>query len=291
MLDDDFVSAGFLSVSGRSSGSAAGRRPGGACLVCLGRSVGLCRDFDQAGLKPIFSESSRQTLASGQPLSRQGENSRFVDTVVSGSLVISRILRDGRRFVFGFALPGEFVGFLAKDSGCYSAVAMEPTEVCRYPLGALQEFIALSPRLSRNLFMRVDHERSRALDHVILLGCGRATQRIAVFLLRLQARQRHAGSVSPRIDLPMRRVDIADHLGLTVETVSRTFQLLARKAIIVVIPGGVRVLSQWRLAQLADTDAHNIGPMTGASLSGGVDDKELRYLQIRRPTNAPIAAG
>ena len=132
-------------------------------------------------------------------------------------------------------MPGDFIGFAAKDSGRYSAVAMEPTEICRFPLAALQECIALSPRLSRDLFMRVGHESSRAMDHIVLLGCGHATQRIAVFLLRLQARQNFFGSLSPRIDLPMRRADIADHLGLTVETVSRTFQILARQAIIVVI--------------------------------------------------------
>jgi CRP/FNR family transcriptional regulator, anaerobic regulatory protein len=190
-------------------------------------------------------------------------------------LVLSRNLPDGRRFVFGFALPGDFIGFSAKDSGRYSAVALEPTEVCRYPRSALHKFIALSPHLSRRLLTRFVDERSRALDHIVLLGCGNATQRIAVFLLRLQMRQTGSGSMSPRIDLPMRRVDIADHLGLTVETVSRTFQLLVRTAVIVVIPGGIRILAHWRLAQLADTEAHNIGPDSCHPASS--DDNELRH--------------
>jgi CRP/FNR family transcriptional regulator len=272
MLDDDSVSPGLLRVAGWPSSSDIGRRQGDTCLSCPGRSVGLCCDFDHAGLKPLFPESHRQSLTIGAPLICQGENSPHVDTVVSGALVLSRILPDGRRFVFGFALPGDFIGFSAKDSGRYSAVALEPTEVCRYPRSALSKFIALSPHLSRRLLTRFIDERSRALDHIILLGCGNATQRIAVFLLRLQQRQAF-GSMSPRIDLPMRRADIADHLGLTVETVSRTFQLLVRTAVIVVIPGGIRILARWKLAQLADTEAHHIGPMADSGLPAGSDDK------------------
>ena len=94
-------------------------------------------------------------------------------------------------------------------------------------------------------------ELSRAKDMMLLLGRCTADEKIAAFLTGLQARYAGIGRSAVTLELPMNRLDIADHLGLTIETVSRTLTRLDRDGCILIVPGGVRLIDHARLDRLA----------------------------------------
>ncbi len=235
--------------------------PDAACLTCPSRSTGLCGHLDIRKLDEFFRNSSRLSVSSGHELIRQDEPARHLQIVVTGGLTFSRLASDGRRFVTGFAWPGDFVGLVFEEKSPFSAFALGSTEVCCHPHAAFNELIDSSPRLARSLLMRIYEELSVAQDHMVLLGCGNARERVALFLVRLQERQRRTGKMSPRINLPMRRSDVASHLGLTVETVSRIFQDFVRKKIIMVIPDGVRILSRETLVMIAGATHEDVSSL------------------------------
>ena len=233
-----------------------------ACLACPGRCIGLCGDIGAEELGRLFQISARLSVPSGHELIRQGEPSRHVQFVVAGGLMLSRVATDGRRFVAGFAWPSDLVGLVNAESSADSAFAMGPTEVCRFPHSAFDAFVAGSPRLAHRLIIRAHELLADAQDHMVSLGCGSAREKVASFLARTQQRQGRLLKVSPTVNLPMRRFDVAAHLGLTVETVSRVFQDFVRRKIIIVIPDGVRILSAEKLKAVA------FGGLEDASLPG-----------------------
>lgn len=95
------------------------------------------------------------------------------------------------------------------------------------------------------------HELTLAQDQIVLLGRRSAEERIAAFLISLRDRMRRVGHVSITLPLPMSRQDIADFLGLTIETVSRTFTKLSKDKRILIVPDGVRLIDTERLEKLA----------------------------------------
>jgi len=105
--------------------------------------------------------------------------------------------------------------------------------------------------LLRRLHEFAGHELSLAQDQMLLLGRKPAKEKVAAFLLNLQARYARIATRSVTVPLPMSRQDIADYLGLTFETVSRVLTKLAREKVILIVPDGVRLLDAGRLDQLA----------------------------------------
>ena len=132
-----------------------------------------------------------------------------------------------------------------------AAEAVTEVRVCRFARSAFLGYVDGRPHLLRRLHEFAGHELSLAQDQMLLLGRRTAEEKVAAFLLNLQARYARIGKTSVNVPLPMSRQDIADYLGLTIETVSRTLTRLAREKALLVVPGGVRVLNAGRLEQLA----------------------------------------
>ena len=237
------------------------------CQSCPVHLTGLCGDLELDELNRLFRSSSRLNILSGHELIRQGEPSRHVHMVLSGGLMLSRLSADGHRFVTDFAWPGDFVGAVAEEKSSFSAFAMGPTKVCRHPHITFDAMVEEFPRLARSLFLRLHDAFAVAQEHMAALGCKNSKGRVALFLVRLQERQAGSGKMSPRIDLPMRRFDVAAHLGLTVETVSRVFQDFVRRKIIMVIPDGVRILARDALAEIADVASQSVNPSSEGLIS------------------------
>jgi CRP/FNR family transcriptional regulator len=238
-----------------------GAGPAIVCQVCPSRSIGLCSDFEVEELARYAHSSSRLTVSRDQALVREGEPSRHVLSVLSGALMLSRLAADGRSFVTDFIWPGESIGLFAEEKSAFSAIALTPTEVCRHSHAEFESLMANSPRLARHLFLREHSELSAAQQHAALLGCASARARLAQFLLRLQERQGRLGHrLSPRVDLPMRRPDIASHLSMTAETLSRIFQDFVRRKYIVAVPNGVRILARETLVSIGDDGPENDSP-------------------------------
>lgn len=146
----------------------------------------------------------------------EGEPAEFIYQVVSGSVRVFSILNDGRRQIGAFHLPGDYFGFEAGDFHAMSAEAVTETKVRVVQRSSSLAASDADAGLSRELWSATVRELQNARKHLVLL-VRRAEERVASFLLEMAERAK-----SPEIDLPMSRQDIADYLGLTIETVSRT---------------------------------------------------------------------
>nr|WP_244743574.1 MULTISPECIES: helix-turn-helix domain-containing protein [unclassified Mesorhizobium] len=158
----------------------------------------------------------------GAEIYAQGEKSGNLYKVEFGAVRIYRLLADGRRQISAFHLPGEVFGFEADRTHHFFADAVGATGISILRANA-SGGDAASELLPLALLSLV-----RAQEHLLVLGRQNATERIAAFLTDMSARQ---GGLR-QIDLPMSRADIADYLGLTIETVSRVFSKLKQRGII-----------------------------------------------------------
>jgi CRP/FNR family transcriptional regulator len=164
-----------------------------------------------------------------------------------------KLLPDGRRQIVGFLLPGDFVGLSLNERYGFAADAIDRVTACRFDRDAFAAFVDRKPHLLRRLHEAATHELTVAQDHMVLLGRRTADEKVADFLLTMRRRLRRLGAGSVTIPLPMTRQDLADYLGLTLETVSRVISKLARDKIILVIPDGVRIMDPLRLERLGAT--------------------------------------
>src|SRR5882672_1737615 len=171
-----------------------------------------------------------------------GEPAEYLYQVVSGTIRTSRFLIDGRRQIGGFYLPGDIFGLEAGDDHAYSAEAVVDSRVAVIKRSAMIGLAARDSEAARRLWALTWRELSRAQDHMLLLVKS-AQERVAGFLLEM------AGRLPERdeIELSMSRQDIADYLGLTIETVSRMLTSLENEAAIA-LPSARRIVLRNRVA-------------------------------------------
>jgi len=156
----------------------------------------------------------------------ENEPADYLYKVVSGSVRTYKILSDGRRQVSGFYLPGDIFGLEFADEHTLSAEAITGCKVLVVKRSALNALAGRDASVAQQLFALTGHELRRVQDRILLLiKCAR--ERVAGFLLEMA--ERASGNI---IELPMSRQDIADYLGLSLETVSRTLTSLETAAAI-----------------------------------------------------------
>jgi CRP-like cAMP-binding protein len=174
--------------------------------------------------KPEASESAGQiglamSFARNAEIYAEGETAGYVYKVISGVIRVSKLLPDGRRQISAFHMPGEMFGFEAGELHHASAEAVVPAKIVAYKWEGVLGTQRQSPSFVRELLSLTVLGLRHTQDHLLLLGRKNALERLAEFLLEMSARM--GGSAI--LDLAMPRHDIADYLGLTLETVSRMF--------------------------------------------------------------------
>lgn len=225
-----------------------------ACRACPGRN-GVCATVRVSELDRLGAMRTSQTVAPGTTFIDEGSPSLHVFTVVDGVVKLFKLLADGRRQVVGFLVAGDIFGFVPGDKYTVSAEAVSLVTLCRFPRRQLERAFTDFPGVERQLLDAIARELAAAQDQMLLLGRKNAHERLASFLLSLSRRQ---GNEDSSIDLPMTRTDIADYLGLTMETVSRVFTVLKGSGCIAVNGAGkVQILDEDALAELADGAAGN----------------------------------
>lgn len=237
--------------AGRSSRLAAlpCNHPCGRCEVRLQTFCGALEAKALAELKALGSTARAEP---SQCLFHEGDGADLVYNVTRGTLKLYRLLADGRRQIASFVQPGDFLGLTLEDIHAYTAEALEPVEYCRFPRERFDRFVENHPGIGRELYVMAAHELGAAREQIVLLGRKTATERVASFLLAQFNRVRARNADWELVRLPMTRTDIADHLGLTKETVSRAFTSLRGRGLIALIPGDrVELLRRERLEQLA----------------------------------------
>jgi CRP/FNR family nitrogen fixation transcriptional regulator len=147
---------------------------------------------------------------------------------VSGAVRSCKLLADGRRHVNQFLLPGDFVAIESDDNYRSTVEAVSDAILVRFPRRAVDQMVQQQPQLGRGLLGILCEDLFAAQAQMLLLGRKSAVERLASFLLAMLERN----GDHDRVELPMTRTDIADHLGLTVETISRLFSQLKTQGII-----------------------------------------------------------
>lgn len=194
-----------------------------ACVACTARPLGVCRDLQNDELGALADASRETRLDAGQALFEEGEPNPHVFNVLDGALKLYRLMPDGRRQIVGFLFKGDFLGLGARSTATFTAEALTPVSACRFKRADFDDLLETMPALERRLVAVAGDELTAAQEQMVLLGRKTARERLASFLMRASVRQARLGEATDVVRLPMSRLDIADYLGLTIETVSRTF--------------------------------------------------------------------
>jgi CRP-like cAMP-binding protein len=202
----------------------------------------------------------------GQEVVGEGDPTENFFLVMRGMFRAVKFTRDGRRQVFAFYMPGDICGLepdavhkLTIEAVDCAAMAILPRHACRVRMND-------DPKLNAALFDGATRALTLSIDHMMMIGRSSAEERLAWFLTMLSARS--AGPSAYVLDLAMQRQDIADYLGLTIETVSRTFTLFRDRGFLK-LPRKrrVEILRPHALARLAAAD-RDAGPSVGLDRVG-----------------------
>ena len=204
----------------------------GLCDRCAVRDLAICSALGDRCTELLATITSSAFLRPKQVLFVEREPAACHYTISHGVLSLSKFIGDGRRQIIGFLFPGDFVGVAVRNHYSCTAQAVTSAELCRMPhepfMGLTREF----PELKNRLLEMVSNELGEAQYHMLMLGRKNAEERLAAFLLYLSQRAPLRGEAGNPVEVPMSRGDISDYLGLTLETVSRTFAALRNKGLI-----------------------------------------------------------
>lgn len=186
---------------------------------------------------------SQRVVKSDDYLYSQGTECLSLYAVKSGSFRSFILNADGMEQTIGFYLPGEIMGLDALQHGQYncSTIALETGSVCEVPLSGLNQLCSQIPGLQMQMMRIMGKEITSDHNKIVLLGHRTAIERVATFLLMLSRRYGALGFSNTAFNLSMRRQDIANFLGLTIETVSRQLAELHKQGIITIKQRGVEI--------------------------------------------------
>ena len=200
------------------------------CQRCKVRNRAICSALDDNQLVDLNAISEHISVERERTIFFEGDSADYLFNIIDGNVRIHKSLADGRRQITGFLYSGDFLGLSVAGMYPYSAETITTTTFCRFSRKGLNKIIEKYPAFEHNLLQLASHELAAAQEHVLLLGRKTAAERLCSFLLNTSQKQPENERHSAR--LPMTRQDIADYLGLTIETVSRTFTRLKKSGAI-----------------------------------------------------------
>lgn len=218
---------------------------GKSCSNCGVRDAALCGVLADAALAPLAANGAQRTLARGESLVRAGDPARVCANIQRGLMKISHTNPAGHEVIVGLLWPGDFVGtpFLDAGPAAHDVVALSAVQLCVFPQAAIERTMVAHPVMERSLLTRALAELGQVRGALSRLARATALARVAGFIA--ETAQRTAPEPEPvqMIELPLSRGEMADLLGLTIETVSRQMTRL-KSAGVIGLPGGRRVVIQ-----------------------------------------------
>lgn len=201
----------------------------------------------------IARSMSQLRFGPGSVIAVHGGAMDHVSIVTQGVVACGKALDDGRRQITGFLFAGDILGHVFEKEHTVAAQAVTEVTLCRFQRSSLEHLAGEHPELGRHLFQKALQELAEAHYHELLLGRTTARERLAAFIVSFVDVMQPNHSPALLLRLPMTRFDIADYLGLTFETVSRTFTGLARDGLISLpTPQEVKVNDVDRLRRIAE---------------------------------------
>lgn len=208
------------------------------CETCVVRNRAICAALDSTEIQALNGIGRQRKLEAGQSLLWEGEDSVLVANVIEGVLKLSTGTADGREQIVGVVYPSDFIGRPFGQQTAHSVTALTEATVCVFSRTDFDSFAREHPALEHKLLQRTLAELDRTRSWMLLLGRKSASERIAAFLLEMSERLAAANGMTPdgdgsqTFDLPFSRQQVADVLGLTIETVSRQFTKLKGDGVI-----------------------------------------------------------
>lgn len=223
------------------------------CAACAVRNMAFCGVLSDRELPQLLAILQTTAVIPHGPIIDEGEQADYLFNVTEGAVKLYKLLPDGRRQITGFLFEGDFLGIAMNEKYAYSAEAVGPVSLCRFSRRKLERLLDEFPKLEKRLLGMASNELVQAQDQILLLGRKTAQEKIVSFLLNLSDRAVKRDAPASPISLPMGRADIADYLGLTTETVSRTITNLKREGYIKLLQGGkVELPDREALQELAE---------------------------------------
>lgn len=248
-MDMQFDLAQIAPVNGSPGASCGGHY----CDRCEVRERAICADLDAGNRGTLSRIGRRMTVKAGQTVMWEGDSSTLVANVIDGTLKLSTSTADGREQIVGVVFPSDFIGRPFGARTPHSVTALTDARLCLYPRNAFDSFAREQPALGHRLLERTLDDLDRTRAWMLLLARKSAREKVAIFLLDIW--RRNDGDEQGVIELPLSRQQIADVLGLTIETVSRQINDLKRRGIIALSGRrGVRVCDEERLESIAEAE-------------------------------------
>jgi CRP/FNR family transcriptional regulator len=206
------------------------------CDGCAVRGETICAVIAPEDFTAFASLGRQRSLARGQVLIWEGEERSQIATLLSGVLKLTAATANGREQIVGLAWPSDLVGSPFGGSFQYRVSALSDARLCLFGRDEFEHFVAGQRQLERELLRRASAELDRARAFMLLLGRMSAEERLAALLLDLTRRfaRREVGAGAVVVELPLRRQELADVLGLTIETISRQLRKLKDGGVIAV---------------------------------------------------------
>lgn len=218
------------------------------CADCQVRDRSLCGSLDDRELVSLNAVGRRRALARGETLVWAGDEAAVCANLLSGVLKLSATMADGREQIVGLLYPADFVGRPYATEADHTVTALTDAELCVFPRKSFEAALEDHVRLERLLLRRTLAALEEARDRMLLLGRKTAEEKVASFLLDISRHLCACGQdAAAGFDLPLTRAQIADVLGLTIETVSRQMTRLKRAGVID-LPAGRAVAIRDRAA-------------------------------------------
>ncbi len=220
--------------------------------ICDVRAITVCNAIANADLARLATIAVVTEVPAGQCFIDEGEPADSFFIVTAGTAKLFKLLPDGRRQIIAFVGPGHFLALAVSDTYAFSAEAIEPVRYCRFQRAKLRALLDDFPQMEKRLLEVGSDELAAAQEQMLLLGRKTARERLASFLLMLSRQGLPCGRFRQRFKLPITHRDIADYIGLTMETVSRTLtRLQAERLIDIVSPNQMEICDPSGLEALA----------------------------------------
>jgi CRP/FNR family transcriptional regulator len=202
------------------------------CKSCEARHGGLCSSLNPQQLCELSRLSSRRHLSAGQELIGQGEKVPYYANILRGVVKLSKMMSDGRQQIVGLQFAPDFLGRPFLGESTMAAEAATDLDICVFPKASVDRMLNDSPNMERKLHGQSLKELDEARDWMLTLGRKSAFEKVASFLYLIADHIDPERRDQSTFDLPLSRADIADFLGLTIETVSRQMTKLRKDGII-----------------------------------------------------------
>lgn len=203
------------------------------CRACEARHRGVCGALSPEQLVSLNKQSTRRHIESGSELIGESQETSSYSNIISGVVKLTKMMADGRQQIVGLQFAPDFLGRPFRADSKITADAATDVNLCSFPKAIIDRMIKDTPELEHRLLEQTLKELDEARDWMLTLGRKTASEKVASFLLLIATHiNPEADPDSASFELPLTRSDIADFLGLTIETVSRQMTKLRKDGVI-----------------------------------------------------------